>query len=252
MNCLSNMKRSFRSLLIPAACVFLVTGNLSTGVAGEVDGAFPVGWLQVTTSGLVIGTRPNMSWKVVPSTIESQVQLASSGRFSLLRDALMAVRVVGVSVLDGSVVEDALTTLSKARVEIQVQVNGGGYLPIFSDTSQTATPDKVAYQRAVSASDSIDVGARYQRADGSWSDWRSTTNTDGQIKALKNGDSVPEGLLTGLTQNYLKPYLDLNGKVQIGPNDLLLLLEIDASNPAEPAFDRQDAVLLVSFGDVFP
>src|SRR5690606_8233402 len=97
MNCLSNMKRSFRSLLIPAACVFLVTGNLPTGVAGEVDGAFPVGWLQVTTSGLVIGTRPNMSWKVVPSTIESQVQLASSGRFSLLRDALMAVRVVGVS-----------------------------------------------------------------------------------------------------------------------------------------------------------
>ncbi len=227
----------------------LLAGGAGGGFGAEVDGAFPVGWLNLTTNSIVLGSRPHLAWQVVPSTIESQVELAGTGRFSILRDALMAVRVVGVSVIDGTVVDKAL---SQARVEIQMQVNGGGFRSLFSDSAQSGTPDEVALQRSVSSSDTVDFRGRYQKADGSWSAWRSSSSPNGHVATLKNGDPAPLDLSSGGTKDYLKPYLDSAGKVRVGPNDLLLLLEVDSADASDPSFDRQDAAVLISFGDVFP
>ncbi len=232
------------------AWLILLAAGMGGNLKAElVDGAFPVGWLNLTTNSIVLGSRPHLAWQVVPSSIESQVQLAGTGRFSILRDTLMAVRVLGVSVVDGTALNSAV---SKARVEIQMQVNGAGYRPIFFDSAQSATPDEVALSRGVSSSDTIDFGARYQKADGTWSEWRSSSSATGHVMTLKNGDSAPVGTVAGGTRDFLRPYLDAAGKVRIGPNDLLLLIEVDSSNSTDPTFDRQDAAVLISFGDVFP
>lgn len=243
------MKRMKFSTRKSLAWMAILAGSMGGTLKAElVDGAFPVGWLNLTTNSIVLGSRPHLAWQVVPSSIESQVELSGTGRFSILRDALMAVRVVGVSVLDGTALTSAA---SKARVEIQMQVNGGGYRPIFFDSAQSGTPDEVELSRGMSSSDTIDFGARFQKSDGTWSEWRSSSNSNGHVVALKNGDPVPAYSSSGGAKNFLRPYLDAAGKVRISPNDLLLLIEIDSADASDPAFDRQDAAVLISFGDVF-
>jgi hypothetical protein len=46
--------------------------------------------------------------------------------------------------------------------------------------------------------------------------------------------------------NYLKPYLNASGKVNVGPLSILLLMELGQTNHNLECFDYQDIALLVT------
>jgi hypothetical protein len=68
---------------------------------------------------------------------------------------------------------------------------------------------------------------------------------------LKDGDKVPQttpAFQQGKIETFLKPYLSLDGRtVRIGNRDLIILVELGQTNPANSGFDLQDLVLLVTF-----
>lgn len=227
-----------------------VIASLSLPLAAVADGelrTFPSGWLKITTNKIVLLSFPRIQWQIVPSSVDEQVELSSGGGFSILRDTLMNVRVLGVS-LPGASNPNAPNA---PQMEVRMQVNGGGYQPIFTDSRQEATPDVVTASRNLTSQQKVDFGARYRDAEGNWSDLITSTNSNQHVVALKNGDSLPASAAS-TPRKFLTPYLDLAGKVLIGPNDLLLLIEATAGGPDELGFDQQDVAVLVTFSDVFP
>ena len=50
-------------------------------------------------------------------------------------------------------------------------------------------------------------------------------------------------------ESFIKPYLDANGKVKIGPMDVIVFMELTHTNVNDPGYDLQDMVLLVTFTD---
>jgi hypothetical protein len=51
-------------------------------------------------------------------------------------------------------------------------------------------------------------------------------------------------------EDFIKPYLDSNGKIKIGPMDVIYLMELTHTNKYDAGFDLQDLCLLVTFRKV--
>jgi hypothetical protein len=78
----------------------------------------------------------------------------------------------------------------------------------------------------------------------------ASTNTN-KVRTLKNGDNVPTvGGLNGQTsvEQYVSGYIS-NGKMSLGPKDIIYLFEIGQTNPAVAGFDLQDNVVLATVSD---
>ena len=70
-----------------------------------------------------------------------------------------------------------------------------------------------------------------------------------QVVSLVDGDNIPTTFdlsQSGKMAEYLKPYVDSTGKVNIGPLSVLVMAEYAASENTSASFDYQDAVFLVS------
>lgn len=225
--------------IIANLLVILPLSPRSISFAGE--DAFPSGRLSLTTGTLVLGSNPRLEWEIVPSSIAGQVRVESGGRLSLLRDALMSVRVIGVS--PGTARSDE----QAPKLEVRMQLNGGGFHPIFFDSRKNGVPGELAHRDTVRSSDRVDFGARVLKSNGRWSGWFSSADSSGRVVALKNGDALPATMASAVTRKYLAPYLDAAGLVRTGPNDLLLLIEAGAVDPAGAGFESNDAAMLVSF-----
>jgi hypothetical protein len=50
-------------------------------------------------------------------------------------------------------------------------------------------------------------------------------------------------------ESFIRPYLSEDGKIKIGPRDVLYLMELTHTNPNHSGFDLQDMALLVTFYD---
>lgn len=238
------MKIEFPFLFIVIVLSF--AGPVESGVAEIEERAFPVGWLVLRTNKIVLASFPQMEWNVSPSAIDAQVQREDDGSFSIIREALMNVRVIGVSVTDAL---NGVSSENRSKLEIRMQVNGMGYNPIFFDSSQKADPGEVADSRNVASSDVVDFGARVMTSTGEWSDWYSSSNSDSHVVTLRNGDPAPSDETGAVPGKYLVPYLDASGRIKIGPSDLLVLIAANVNGSGETGFDHPDAAVLVSFSD---
>lgn len=48
-------------------------------------------------------------------------------------------------------------------------------------------------------------------------------------------------------ESFLRPYLDAGGRVNIGPMDVIVFMELTHTDQADGGYDLQDMVLLVTF-----
>lgn len=94
-------------------------------------------------------------------------------------------------------------------------------------------------------------GARSFGTDAEWSTYMTVNSSSGgqQVRALRNGDSVPNvGGFDGQTsaKDMLRPYLDAAGKkIKLESNQVIYLFELGSTSTGSSSFDMQDLVVLV-------
>lgn len=134
-------------------------------------------------------------------------------------------------------------------VEVVWSKNQSAWSRIFYGTQGAIVPTNVVLDTAVAKGDVIDFGARGFITD--WLPLYCTSSNCRNLLVLKNGDAAPPQIASkqyGQIEGFLKPYLSTDGRtVKIGALDLLILVELDQTNPLDVGFDYQDLGILVTF-----
>ena len=216
-----------------------------------MDPAIPVGSLTAFPTLVQTGTKPQLTWQIVhPEVVQDVVDIKPPGTLTPRQTLDMEVRVIGASV-------KRVWTNSQGRVtkwewvptQGLISYDNSYYSQIFFDTQDSVKPNKVVHKQVVAAGKPINFGGRY-KVDYTWSSLFTSTNGTSNVVALANGDTPPT--TTPLYQqptleSFLLPYLDSQGKIKIGPKDVIYLMELTHTDKNNAGFDLQDLVLLVTF-----
>ncbi len=213
----------------------------------------PTGNLSAFPTIVQAGTHPTLTWDItLPESVVDIVTITPPGTITTKKQLTMNVRVLGASVkvvwLDS---RGRVTRWEWAPTEAQMKVNNGSYSRIFYNTQDNVNANQIVKSQTLSANTTINFAGRY-RFDGSWSTLYNSTNSNNQVVALKDGDIPPT--TTPLYQqptleSFLIPYLDNQGKIKLGPRDVIYLMELTHTNKNDSGFDLQDLVLLVTFSE---
>ncbi len=222
--------------------------------AQEMTPIIPTGSLSAFPTIVQAGTHPTLTWDVVlPERINDVVDIDGPGTLVPTRRLIMDVRVLGASVKRVWTNHwGQITKWEWVPTEAKISYNGGSFTRIFYDTHNKVNPNTIVHTQVVEANSTVDFGARYLESNGSWGTWYSSTNSQHNVIALKNGDIPPT--TTPLYQqpsieSFLLPYLDSEGKITLGARDIIYLMELTHTNRNDGGFDLQDMALLVSFYD---
>ncbi len=207
----------------------------------------PVGTLSAYPTIVQTGTHPTITWDItIPETFDKVVDIVGNGQLTPNRDLVMDVRVVGVGVEtvnpDGSVEE--------LPVEVRVDYSGAGTVPIFIGTNDSVKPNKVLYSGPVEENSTIDFSSRWW--DETWGPLQDTSTGTPNAVSLRNGDTPPTGtsmLSNPAIEQYILPYLDETGKINLGEREVLVLFELTETDPTSNDWDLVDCVILVTFYD---
>jgi hypothetical protein len=151
---------------------------------------------------------------------------------------------------DATVDDEKNSMHSDMTVEAVWSLNNSAWSRMYYGTLGSIVPTNVVLDTLVAKSDDvIDFGARGFLTD--WLPMQSTSSPGSNLVVLKNGDPAPKQISSkqyGQIEGFLKPYLSTDGKtVKIGALDLLILVELDETNPSAKGFDYQDLGMLITF-----
>ncbi|MBL9152593.1 MAG: hypothetical protein JNK37_08920 [Verrucomicrobiales bacterium] len=247
-----------RSSINAAVAALLLAAGLSLphrATAQSQDPAIPTGTLSAYPSVVQTGTFPTLSWGITyPSIVTDIVTVTPPGTVTPKRTLDMDVRVIGASVKRvwlnswGQVVD-----WEWVQTQASISVNNSSYSQIWFNTQNNVNPNTIVHTRRVYNNQPIRFAGRYVLSNGSWSTQYTSTSSTGNVRALKHGDTPPT--TTPLYQqptleSFLLPYLDSQGKIKIGPKDIIYLFELTHTDPNHGGYDLQDLVLLCTFREV--
>ena len=223
----------FSALAMPAA---LAQGNGNgNGNNSSALPAVPVGALSATPSVVQTGTYPTLNWNIVyPSKVGDVAVIAPPGTLTLTENMYVHVRAVGVG--------------TNTPGESRISVNGGSYQQLFYGTNSDVDPTHTLYVKKHNSGTTIDFGGRFVD-NNNWTPFYTTRSNNAQVVSLVDGQSIPTSFnlsQSGNMAEFLKPYVDSTGKVDIGPLSVLVLGEYNSNSNTSGNFDYQDFVMLVS------
>lgn len=237
------------------AILFLISSSAGEVSAQSTDPSVPTGTLSVNSSVVQAGTFPTLTWGVTyPSIATDLVTVTPPGTITPKKSLEMKVRVIGASVrlvlLNnlGQVVDS-----ERVPTEALLSYNGESYSRIWYGTQNNVNPNSIVTTREVYNGQPIRFGGRFLNWDESWSTMFTSTSSGGNVRALVNGDIPPT--TTPLHQqptleSFLLPYLDTNGKIRIGPKDVIFLFELTHTDTGDDGFDLMDLALLCTFTEI--
>lgn len=241
-------------IAVLASCAAALGLTLPITILGNstTDPHIPSGSLTAFPTQVQTGTNPLLTWSIgYPENVGNVVTIDPPGTITPLRDLCMDVRVIGASVKRvWTNHHGQITDWEWVNTECQMKYGGNSYQRIFYGKQTNVNPDLVVHSQVVTANTPINFGGRYVQSNGSWSTWYSSTNSSNNVIALKNGDNPPDvQALYGQStvEDFLRPYIDSNGNINIGPKDVIYLVELTHTNSSHGGFDLQDLVLLVTF-----
>ena len=241
-----------RSILLSglflAPLAYAGNGNGNGNNSVNTDPVTPVGSIMVSPSVVQAGPKPSLTWDILfPQTITDVVQVSPPGQLTLLDQYYVDVQIIGSSVTTCAGGQAAST--ANYPTDARMSLNGGSYFQLFYGTSADVNPSKLLYSKKLSKGTTINFGGRYV-ANNVWSPFYTTQSSNMQVVSLVNGDMPPTSFAldkSATLANFLKPYLDSEGKVKIGPLNVLVLMELGQTDHSESCYDLQDQVLLVTF-----
>ncbi len=209
----------------------------------------PSGALVASPQVVQTGTHPTLTWDIThPSIVEDYVTVSPPSTIITDKPLCAEIRILGQGVTVGSEQGYAFVP-----TEAGLSVAGSSYNRIFYDTNDNVDPTKVVWSGSLEQGQSLMFTGRYYY-DGSWGRLSKSDDGSQNIRALVNGDTPPKALPghdAPALESFLRPYIGSNGKVQIGPMDSIVFMELTHtdSQQGEAGYDLQDLVLLVTFKD---
>ena len=232
--------------------VAAATGLLSVPVLAQNNGRgnslpeplVPAGALNATPKVVQTGTYPTLTWAIAyPTTVSDLASVTPPAQVGLLNsNTYVDIRVVGVGVTGPN-------ANSNAPTELRLSVDGGNYTQLFYGTNNEVDPTHSLYTKKHNKGTSLNFGGRFVTS-GNWSPFMTGVNSNVQIVALSNGDSIPTTYnlpQSGNMAAYLQPYVNADGTVNVGANSLLLMAEFGGTDHSHASFDYQDFVAIVNF-----
>lgn len=216
--------------------------------------AVPLAVFSANPSIVQTGTYPTLTWSITyPSKVSDVATITAPGVVTLNTPMYVSVRPVGVGVTQSGRGDDISTIHSEARISI----NGSSYQQLFYGTNTDVNPSTSLYIKKLTSGTTIDFGGRYVIGN-EWTPFYTTKSSNMQVITLANGDTLPTSVdlaASGTLASYLKPYINyVNGQgiVNIGPMNVLVLMELAEKDHGNSRFDYQDVVLLVNFASKHP
>ena len=211
----------------------------TNGLADQIS--IPRGNLSVDRNLVRVGTRSNLAWNIeYPAAIIDIVDVDPTGTITPKKELKMRVRVLGVAFQSGNTL---------LPLDAYWSLNGGGWTKFFYGTGPMVDSSEVLIKRKVKKNQTIDFGARGWGG-GSWLPFNHTKSPTQYVTVLGKGSSAPAyapAYDQTLVTNFLRPYIDGAGRIDIGEKDLIILWESSTASPGTTYFDMQDLVVLVSF-----
>lgn len=237
--------------LIAAVALFLAPVFLRAQTATPTIPVGDISSAQTTVKG---GTFPQLTWSVtVPQTITDVITVTPPGTVTPKKNLRMDVRLLGASVWAQAFDSNGNPTSGwYVPTEALVSVGTSAYNRFWYDIHTNINPNTVVYSQNVTANTPINFAGRYWWY-GAWSTLYNSTNPAGQVVALVNGSVPPTS--TPLYQqptieSFILPYLDAQGKIKLGPRDVIYLIELTHTNKNDPGWDLQDLAFLVTFTEI--
>jgi hypothetical protein len=240
------------SRLAALAAVLVATG-VSTPCAlfaQSTSPSIPVG--NITAFPLIVqpGTRPKLTWNITYPSIVQDVVTVTQNTVTPKQTLFVDVRVLGA----GVTVSSSSSNLQFVPTEAQVSYNGGTYGRVFYGTNNQVNPNTVVYTRQVEQGRPLRFGGRYFH-NSRWGPYFNSQSGTLNVRTLVNGEVPPTTypLHNAPTlESFLRPYLDSQGKVKIGPMDVIVFMELTHTDSQrnDPGYDLQDMVLLATFRSV--
>lgn len=223
-------------------------GNGTEGGNTELVPPSPTGWLTAFPTVVQTGTKPTLTWSInYPGNVGNCLDVIDGSWIRTLYKSRIEVRVIGSGTTTG-----ACTGKNDDWVPAQAQVslNGGDFKSVFYGNNLLVSPDQQVWSQMLQADQVIQFGGRYY-ANGSWGPTYTSLSSPGNIRVLKNGDIPPTAYdlrSTGNLKPFMEPYIDGDGRISIGPMDMIVMMELTqpSTNTASPCFNLQDMVLLVT------
>lgn len=231
-----------------AAALFVGTALVSPA-ATPTSPAVPVGWLSASPGIVKSGSNPVLKWNITyPSVVQDYVKIILPSTVTPKQKLNMEVRVLGAGVTTSN---SNGSNLSFVPTEAMMSLNGGSYQRLFYGTNNDVSPGKVVWSGKVQTNQTIRFGGRYYY-NRDWSTFYHSTYGTNNVRTLVHGQTPPTTypLHTAPTlESFLKPYLDAGGKVNIGPMDVIVFMELTHTDSQvnNQGYDLQDMVLLVTF-----
>lgn len=237
--------------LLACALVFSVPSTVWSQNRSPV---IPVGTLSAYPTVAQAGTHPTLTWSVtVPEVVSDIITIENGGTIRAQRDVYADIRVLGTSVKRVWLnYRGEITRWEWIPTEASVSKGGGSLSRIFYGTNSQVVPNAIVHTTRLLQGETLDVAGRYSPSSRSWSTRYSSTTGSTNIRALRNGDTPPT--TTPLYQqpsleSFLSPILDNQGRIKIGPRDVVYLMELTHTDMSHGGYDLQDMALLVSVYD---
>jgi len=237
------------SRLAAAKAVFSMTCGIipaATGLQAQSSSpSIPVGWLNAHPTVVQTGTKPTLSWDITyPSVVKDYVDVIAPSTVRAKAELDVEVRVLG----NGVTVSTSNGGFNFVNAEAVLSFNGGSYNRIFYGTNLNVQPGTVVWSRSrMRANETLRFGGRYYH--NSWGPLFTSSSTQ-NVRTLVSGD-IPPNKIPGYgapsLESFIRPYLGQDGKVKIGPMDVIVFMELTHTNESAPGYDLQDMVLLVTF-----
>jgi hypothetical protein len=212
----------------------------------------PVGWLTAFPTIVQIGAKPTISWSITyPSVVTDYVEIDTPATVVPKETLDVEVRVLGNGVTRSSSNSDGYLFVP-ARATLSF--DGGGYNEIFYGDNHDVNPSTVVWSKTdVQAGQKLRFGGRFYRPiKKNWGPSYTSDSGTQNIRVLVNGDTPPSNIPehdAPSLKDFIKPFLGGDGKVKIGPMDVIVFMELTHTDNQQNAagYDLQDMVLLVTF-----
>lgn len=230
------------AVLAVALAMSVIATNRS--VAQATDPVIPIGELSAFPTVVQTGTRPKLNWNILyPCRVGDMVTIQPPGTFIIKTRCYVTVQVIGIG-----------GDSSSSFGDLRASVSGGSYFQLFYGTQASVNPLQELYIKRLDPGQTFDLGGRYVLPNNTWSPFYTTKSSNMQVVSLIHGSTPPTStpLQRSTVVNYLKPYLDSSGKVNVGPLSVLVLMELNHTDRLNPGFDLQDQVAIVTFSPKQP
>jgi len=237
------------SQLAALAAAFTAVGTLVSPCAlAQTTPTIPVGDLTAFPTVVQTGTKPTLTWNIsYPSIVEQFVTITPPGTVTPKENLRCDVRILGLGVTSQGSNGSITYYRTRGRWRYGTSTNWG----TIYDGKQTDTivqqQGLVATNISVSKNNPMNFAGQYYNS--SWqTEYTSMSGTN--VRALVSGQTCPNNVPdynAPSLESFLKPYLDSQKKVKIGPMDVIIIMELTHTDQSNIGYDLQDLVMLVTF-----